>query len=188
MILQHFANEHPEPMMLGSLYGDGPHSADPAIRSLYEPDGKRFRLGHTRREAAEVLRSAVVDIGRVVHATGARDIPRAAGRPLIADERNDENLIISQLHLALMLFHNKAVAVLEPSHPDPEACFARARTLVTRHYHWLILNDYLPQLLSPALRRPLSRYPLAPDAEEPGAAGVHHGCLPLWPFDGQRGL
>ena len=159
VILQHFGNEHPEPMMLGSLYGDGPKSADAAIRALYEADGKRFRLGRTRRETDTVLSSAVVDTARVVHATGAPDIPRKDGLPLIADQRNDENLIISQLHLALMLFHNKAVAALEPSHPDPAQCFAAARELVTRHYHWLILNDYLPQLLSPALRRPLSRYP-----------------------------
>lgn len=158
-ILTHFANEHPEPMMLGSLYGDGPHSADPAIRALYEADGKRFRLGRTRRETDAVLKSAVVDTSLVVHATGARDIPRRDGRPLIADERNDENLIISQLHLALMLVHNKAVAVLEPDHPDPAHCFAAARALVTRHYHWLILNDWLPQLLSTALKRPLSDYP-----------------------------
>jgi hypothetical protein len=159
VILKHFANEHPEPLMLGSLYGDGPQSADPAIGALYEPDGKRFRIGSTRREDAQILRNVVVDPTRVVHATGARDIPRKGGRPLIADERNDENLIISQFHLAMMLFHNKAVAALEPSHPDPEACFAAARALVTRHYHWLILNDYLPQLLSPDLKRPLSRYP-----------------------------
>jgi hypothetical protein len=159
VILTHFANEHPEPMMLGSLYGEGPQSADPAIRALYEADGKRFRLGRTRRETDEVLSSAVVDVGRVVHATGAPDIPRKDGLPLIADQRNDENLIISQFHLALMLFHNKAVAVLEPTHPDPAACFAAARTLVTRHYHWLILNDYLPQLLSPAIKRPIARYP-----------------------------
>ena len=159
VILKHFANEHSEPMMLGSLYGDGPQSADAAIRALYEVDGKRFRLGRTRRETEDVLSSAVVDTARVIHATGARDIPRKDGLPLIADERNDENLIISQLHLALMLFHNKAVAVLEPAHPDPAQCFAAARALVTRHYHWLILNDYLPQLLAPAIKRPFAHYP-----------------------------
>jgi Animal haem peroxidase len=159
VILTHFTNEHPEPLMLASLYGDGPQSADPGIRALYAADGKRFKLGRTRRETDAVLGSVIVDTSRVVHATGAPDIPRAGGLPLIADQRNDENLIVSQLHLALMLFHNKAVAVLEPSLPAPAACFAAARALVTRHYHWLILNDWLPQLLSPAVRRPFSRYP-----------------------------
>jgi Animal haem peroxidase len=157
-ILENFANEHPEPLTLASLYGDGPSSADPGIRALYEADGKRFRLGRTRREPDKVFADLLIDPASVVHATGAPDIPRGDGVPLIADERNDENLIISQLHLALMLFHNKAVAVLEPQIADPAACFAAARELVTWHYHWLILNDYLPQLLSPALKRPLSRY------------------------------
>ncbi|RYH97274.1 MAG: hypothetical protein EON48_18460, partial [Acetobacteraceae bacterium] len=158
VILRNFFNEHPEPLMLASLYGDGPDSADLGIRALYL-DGKRFRLGRTRREADQVFSDLLLDPGSVVHASGAPDIPRQGGQPLIADQRNDENLIISQLHLALMLFHNKAVAALEAAFPDPTACFAAARALVTRHYHWLILNDYLPQLLSPAVRRPLSRYP-----------------------------
>lgn len=158
IILDNLINEHPEPLMLHSLYGEGPESPDPSIRALYT-DGKRFRLGRTRREAEQVFTDAKIDPARVVHATGAPDIPRKDGLPQIADQRNDENLIISQLHLALMLFHNKAVAALEPAFPDAAACFAEARALVTRHYHWLILNDYLPQLLSKALRRPFARYP-----------------------------
>ena len=159
VILESFVNEHPRPLMLCSLYGDGPDSADPDIRALYEPDGKRFRLGLTRTEEPAVLATQVVDLTAVEHAKGARDIPRKDGRPLIADQRNDENLVISQLHLALMLFHNKAVAALEPLFPGAAECFAAARALVTRHYHWLILNDWLPKLLSPALRRPIGRYP-----------------------------
>lgn len=158
VILDNLVNEHPEPLMLHSLYGDGPGSADPAVRALYA-DGKRFRLGRTRREADQVFTDAKIDPADVVHATGAPDIPRKDGLPLIADQRNDENLIISQLHLALMLFHNKAVDVLEPAFRDAAACFAEARALVTRHYHWLILNDYLPQLMSKAIRRPFARYP-----------------------------
>lgn len=158
VILKNLANEHPEPLMLASLYGDGPDSADPGIGALYA-DGKRFRLGRTRREDEKVFTDLMLDPARVVHATDAPDIPRSGGLPLIADRRNDENLILSQLHLALMLFHNKAVTALEPAFADSAACFAAARALVTRHYHWLILNDYLPQILSTALTRPLARYP-----------------------------
>lgn len=160
IILQNFANEHETPLRLSSLYGDGPASADPEVRAMYEQDGKRFRLGQTRREPASFFSDLMVDPKRVVHATGAPDIPRKDGKALIADRRNDENLIISQLHLALMLLHNKAVAALEPRFPDPAECFRQARHLVTRHYHWLILNDYLPSLLSrKVLAQPLSRWP-----------------------------
>lgn len=160
VILANLANEHPEPMTLCSLYGDGPDSTDPGIAGLYEPDRKRFILGVTRRAPDSVFTRAMIDPRWVVHAAGARDIPRKDRRPLIADCRNDENVIISQLHLALMLFHNKAVAVLEPGHPDPADCFRAARRLVTLHYHWLILNDFLPKLLSPAvLGKPLANRP-----------------------------
>lgn len=159
-ILAHFANEHPEPLALHSLYGEGPDSAEPEIRALYEPDGMRFRLGLTRRETDRHFTDRNIDPAEVHHDSGARDIPRGDGKALIADRRNDENLIISQLHLALMLFHNKAVAVLEPQHPDPAACFRAARQLVTLHYHWLILHDFLPKLLSPSvLVQPLADFP-----------------------------
>ena len=141
IILQNLINEHAEPLTLASLYGDGPGSADPMVRALYQPDGKRFRLAMTRQEPEKVFTDQLINPSRVFHATGARDIPRAGGLPLIADQRNDENLIVSQLHLALMLFHNKAVAVLEPQFLTATDCFREARALVARHYHWLILND-----------------------------------------------
>ena len=39
------------------------------------------------------------------------DLPRAPhGFALIGDHRNDENLIVAQLHLAFLKFHNKVVA------------------------------------------------------------------------------
>lgn len=160
VILGHFVNEQANPMALDSLYGDGPDSADPGIRALYEADGKRFRLGVTRTETPEFFKARLIDPERVIHAIGAPDLVRRNGKPLIADHRNDENLIVSQLHLALLLFHNEAVKRLEADVADPVECFARARQLVTLHYHWLILNDYLPNLLSlQVLQTPLALRP-----------------------------
>lgn len=158
VILESFVNEQANPLALDSLYGDGPGSVDPGIRALYETDGKRFRLGRTRTEDQQVFEDLLIDPDRVIHDIGAPDLLRRDGVPLIADHRNDENLIVSQLHLALLLFHNKAVAALEPAVPDPADCFAKARALVTLHYHWLILNDYLPSLLSSqVLQTPLTQ-------------------------------
>jgi hypothetical protein len=157
VILAHFLNEQPHPLSLDSLYGDGPDSADAKIKALYEADGKRFRLGVSRRDADHVFTDLMKDPALVDHATGARDLLRVDGQPLIADLRNDENLILSQLHLALMLFHNKAIATLERAFDNATACFAAARHLVTLHYHWLILHDFLDSLLSPAtLATPLA--------------------------------
>ena len=161
IILENLANEHESPLTLCSLYGEGPDSADPEVRALYEPDGKRFRLGQTRREVDRFFTDLLINPARVIHATGAPDLPRRDGKALIADRRSDENLILSQLHLALMLLHNKAVSALEPQFPDPAVCFDQARRLLTRHYHWLILHDYLPRLLSRSvLATPLSRRPV----------------------------
>jgi hypothetical protein len=160
VILANLVNEHPAPLTLCSLYGDGPDSADAETRALYEPDRKRFRLGLTRCEPDQHFTKRNIDPARVHHDTGARDIPRKDRKAQIADRRNDENLIVSQLHLALMLFHNKAVAVLEATLRDPAACFRAARHLVTLHYQWLILNDYLPKLLSArVLTQPLEQFP-----------------------------
>jgi hypothetical protein len=69
----------------------------------------------------------MLDPARVLHATGAPDLPRAGGLPLIADQRNDENLILSQLHLALMLFHNKVVDGAGAGVPRPRAVLCRRR-------------------------------------------------------------
>lgn len=162
VILGSFFNEQANPLSLDSLYGDamGPGSADPEIAALYDDDSKRFRLGVTRREDDQLFRDLGKNPLRVVHARGARDIPRRDRTPLIADRRNDENLLISQLHLALMLFHNKAVAALEERLGTQAVGFDDARRLVTLHYHWLILHDYLANLLSPAvLATPLADRP-----------------------------
>lgn len=162
-ILLHFQNEHEHPLTLGSLYGEGPYGVagkppSAEIRALYDAEGVRFRLGQTCDASADFAR-LTVQPDQVVQKPGP-DLPRQTDpdRPamaLIADRRNDENLILSQLHLAMMLLHNKAVDALRPQFDDPATCFAQARRLVTRHYHWCILHDLLPQLLSPSVLRTL---------------------------------
>lgn len=148
-ILQGLSNEHPEPLNLCSLYGlaTGDEGRDAEVAALYQPDGMRFRLGVTCAEDPAALPAGIVPI----RAIGAPDLPRQDGEAQIADRRNDSNLILSQLHLAFMLVHNKAVKVLAPHNPAPQDCFRAARALVTLHYHWLILNDFLPRILSTAV-------------------------------------
>lgn len=69
------------------------------------------------------------------------ELPRESTPPhraLIGDRRNDENLIISQLHLAFLLAHNKLI--------DQGETYETARQLLRRHYQWLVINDYLPRI------------------------------------------
>jgi hypothetical protein len=81
------------------------------------------------------------------------DVPRTDGmRAIVADPRNDEHLIISGLHAAFLKFHNNAVdLVRRGSSAGPLEAFARARTLTTWHYHWLIVHEFLPLFVGPKL-------------------------------------
>ena len=78
------------------------------------------------------------------------DLPRRAdGAAVIADPRNDENLIVAGLHCAFILFHNAAVDHVRAGSPDatPSEVFDGARQLTTWHYQWLVVHDFLPQIV-----------------------------------------
>ena len=160
-ILNHLVNEHAYPLSLTSLYAYGPGSPDDEVNALYTADGMHFRLATTSTVARGVMgQTTPVPYDQINRRTGAHDLPRNAETALIADLRNDENLIISQMHLAFMLLHNKVIDALHPQIPDPQACFAAARQLVTLHYQWCILNDYLPRLLTPGVLDHVLQSPL----------------------------
>lgn len=113
---------------LDCLYGRGP--AD----QPYMYDGHKFRFG--------------VALTELDAASSARDLPRYAGvenpplpqRALIGDKRNDENVIVSQLHSAMLQFHNKFVDL------SPRAGFEETQRQVRWHYQWLVVNDYLVRI------------------------------------------
>ncbi len=110
---------------LDSLYGAGP-VADP---TLYDgADRAKFK----------------VESGGLFE-----DLPRLAdSRALIADPRNDEHVMLSGLHAAMLLFHNRMVdRVRAGGESDDGRAFAAARRLVTWHYHWIVLTELLPSLV-----------------------------------------
>lgn len=71
-------------------------------------------------------------------------------RAVIGDARNDENLILAQLHLAFLRFHNRVVDAANsaggPFREGDDAVYNWARQLVRWHYQWLVLNAYLPKV------------------------------------------
>lgn len=74
------------------------------------------------------------------------DLPRnSQNTALIGDPRNDENTIVSQLHVAFLKFHNAVVDKLkaDPS-IAPGEVFAEAQRLVRWHYQWIVLHEFLP--------------------------------------------
>jgi hypothetical protein len=82
------------------------------------------------------------------------DLPRNADlTAIVPDPRTDQNMMVSGLHCAFILFHNKAVDYVRQQEGliDPAAIFAEARRLTVWHYQWMILNEFLPLFVGPAL-------------------------------------
>ncbi len=61
---------------------------------------------------------------------------------IIGDPRNDENLIVSQFHHAMLKFHNKVVDMLVLAGFTGDI-FVEARKIVTHHYQWALVHDFL---------------------------------------------
>jgi hypothetical protein len=121
---------------LDSLYGSGPQVHSFLYDWQTEPKGTRLLVGrNTDPDCAP------------------EDLPRNwQGRALVGDRRNDENLIISQLHLLFIRFHNAVVGHLcrngLPETPDAtEELLADAQRIVRWHYQWIVFHDFLPRIL-----------------------------------------
>ena len=120
---------------LDNLYGRGPLDQPYLYEHVVRSDlaGPRLILGH-RLNATDLPRDE-----------------RGIGRALLGDPRNDDNLIVSQLHVAFIAFHNAVVARLASRFPDRYALFQAARAEVTRHYEWIVLHEFLPAIADPAV-------------------------------------
>jgi len=78
------------------------------------------------------------------------DVPRTAAKTaIIGDPRNNENLIVSQLHHAMLRFHNAVVDTLVAASFSGDV-FIEAKRLVTLHYQWAVLHDFLPRICGQA--------------------------------------
>ena len=73
----------------------------------------------------------------------ATDVPRnEMGSALIGDPRNDENAIVTQLHGLFLRFHNRTVA------ENPRLPFEDVQQIVRLHYQYVVINDFLPRIVS----------------------------------------
>jgi hypothetical protein len=113
---------------LDSVYGRGP-SVDP---QLYD-----------RSDRTKLL----IESGGLFE-----DVPRnASGTAIIADPRNDENMMVAGLQAAMISFHNRVVDRLRAAGTPEATLFEDARRLVTWHYQWIIVHEFLPQIIGPSL-------------------------------------
>lgn len=155
---------------LDSLYGNGPAFLDRYSTDAGLYDGPRFRIGKNadapgipgvKIPPAEDLDRDLPRIGPLLDAGIIKDDiftpqqkadPNFRTRAFIGDARNDENLIVAQLHLAFLRFHNAIVDQIV-AHPyrfglwrgycHDAIVFERARQLTRWHYQWLVVNDWL---------------------------------------------
>jgi hypothetical protein len=133
---------------LDQLYGGGPNISPFLYRKhgSDSPDGaERFLLGATT--SSDVANDQLLP-------SSCNDLPRnSQGIALVGDARQDENLILSQLHVAFLKLHNLVLdrpELLKASpHYDIKPAFEAARRVVTWHYQWLVRHDFLKTILDP---------------------------------------
>jgi len=125
---------------LDHVYGGGPNLS-PFLYQRGNRGAERFLLGKT------------------IPSPGSdNDLPRnSQGTALIGDPRQDENLILAQLHLAFLKLHNRVVGdqtllnAPELNRKKGESDFSVAQRVVRWHYQWIVRYEYLPQILHPTV-------------------------------------
>ncbi|HTV69042.1 MAG TPA: peroxidase family protein [Rhizobiaceae bacterium] len=142
---------------LDCIYGEGPDR-----NALYYASSPVTAAG--RRYMLRLGRVSPVGFkfnGKPVFSGEAEDIPRApvcnfiAGEhdraatfePLIADTRNEDNLVLSQMVVLFHKFHNKVAAA--GAAEWGEETFNRARAIVELTWRAIIRDDFMPRLLDP---------------------------------------
>lgn len=134
---------------LDSVYGRGP--LDPADRRFYADDQVKLKVGKTSATTFPDERTNVELEGFDLPRAGSGTTGAERRRPLIPDERNDENLVIAQTHLAFIRFHNRVVDELALTGLSGQRLFRQARAQVVRHYQWMLRHDHLPRIIDPAI-------------------------------------
>ena len=139
---------------LDSVYGRGP-ALDPFLYKFPNPSepptAVKLQLGQNRNTgpggpltaAGTTAIPTNFDVPRVVFGTNTTvSEPDSTFTAIIGDPRNDENLIVSQLHHALLSFHNRVVDLLVTA-AFPGDIFSEAKKIVIQHYQWCVVHDFL---------------------------------------------
>lgn len=119
---------------LDNVYGSGP-GASPHLYDQSDGQGIKlllFPLGVQGKDGIDKY-----------------DLPRnSQNTALIGDPRDDENMIISQLQVLFLRFHNILVDAVRAKYPtkSPGEVFNSAQELVRWHYQWILLHEFLPLL------------------------------------------
>lgn len=134
---------------LDSLYGGGPIAAPQFYQAA---DRRLFALGSNGGSPASSVPGALPsrpepDLLRSAEASADWALTSAMSRrrtAILPDPRNDENVILSQLHLAFQRFHNRIVH-------ETNCSFEVARQAVRHAYHQIVVKDFLIPLCGPGI-------------------------------------
>ncbi len=167
-------------LRLDSLYGEGPSHTPFTIKTrdaLRDPDDRaKMRLGGLAPVGGDLDLPAdgMADLPRLgdmiddpasglsladLEALPDDDFKKGfidggvvkRSRAMIGDGRNDENLLVAQLHLSFLRFHNAIADGLKADIPDDDARFQEAKRRTTLTYQWLVVNQYLPRICQPSV-------------------------------------
>ena len=108
---------------LDNMYGRGPDDQP----YMYDDTGRFFVLGNPLDDP------------------NTFDLPRNNKKParaIIGDPRNDENTIISQFQGLMLTFHNRVAK------DNPDLDFRSVQKIVRWHYQWVVINDFLPRIVT----------------------------------------
>lgn len=128
---------------LDSLYGQGP-AGSPHLYDQAVDGGQTSFLLEINAGSSAFSRDG----------SNKFDLPRnSQSTPLIADPRNDENLILSQMQVAFLRFHNAVVQRVKADTGSTNVIeiFSEAQRLVRWHYQWIILHEFLPKTIGSSL-------------------------------------
>ena len=136
---------------LDAVYGRGP-ALDPFLYvfpTAGPPTAIKFAVGSNSAFGPGGPSGPSGNPGSMVTKTDF-DVPRASTQTaIIGDPRNDENLIVSQFHHAMLRLHNSVVDLLV-SRSFSGDVFLETRLRVTRHYQWAVVNDFLRRVCGAA--------------------------------------
>lgn len=146
------------PLTLETVYGPGPTM----LAHVYDPQSWLFRLTPGARLAR-------------IYARGRDPVSDPDPQPIRAlyDERNRDSLMLHELAVAWMQFHNSAARRLLKAGETPLSAYVQARAHVLRCWHAILLGDLLPRFLHP-LVAPMAGGPL-PGAWELDETTLLHG-------------
>ena len=120
------------PLTLETVYGSGPSMAS----TLYDPETMLFRLTPGAR-LARVYRVSPDPL------SDRREVIRA-----LYDERNRDTLMLHELTVAWMQFHNLCARSLLPAH-RPFQVYVIVRNHAVRVWHHIVAQDILPRFIHP---------------------------------------